>query len=121
MSQPYGDQPGYSAQPGVPQPGVPQPGYGATPPGYGYPQEHPQASTVQILGIVGIFVGICSFIAWYMGAQAKKEIEAGAPYQWGGALKTGYLLGKVFSIIAICLIALYLIFVIVGLVFLSTQ
>ncbi len=50
---------------------------------YGQQPEHPQSQTVLILGIVGIFTGVCAFVAWYMGGQAKKEIEAGAPYQWG--------------------------------------
>ncbi|MFT3888215.1 MAG: hypothetical protein QM713_08650 [Arachnia sp.] len=63
--------------------------------------EHPQAQTVFILGIVGIFTGIPAYIAWYLGAQARKEIAAGAPFRWEGNLKTGYLLGKVFGIIGI--------------------
>jgi|GEM_PF-6433927 len=89
-------QPGYGYQ----QPPV-QPGYGYQQPYYGYrpPAEHPQAQTVLILGILGFFTGVCAFIAWYMGAQARKEIAAGAPYPWAGSLKTGHLLGKVFGII----------------------
>ena len=105
-------QPGGYGQPdpnyGQQDPNYGQPAYGA-PGGYGAPQEHPQAQTVFILGIVGIFVGIVSFIAWYMGGQAKKEIAAGAPYAFEGKLKTGYLLGKVFSIIYIVVIVLYII------------
>jgi len=93
--------------------GQPQQPYGAAQPyqqPYAYaPAEHPQAQTVFILGIVGIFVGIIPFIAWYLGAQAKKEIEAGAPYPFEGKLKTGYLLGKVFSIIYLVIIALYIV------------
>ena len=89
--QPSYGQPSYGSpeQPsayGAPQQpyGQPQQPYGAAQPyqqPYGYQQtvEHPQAQTVFILGIVGIFVGIIPFIAWYLGAQAKKEIEAGAP------------------------------------------
>ena len=100
-AQPYG-------QPGQPPYGQPSYGYG------GMPVEHPQASTVQILGIVGIFVGVCAFIAWYMGGQAKKEIQAGAPYPWDGKLKTGYMLGKVFSIIYLVVLVLYVIVIIVG-------
>ncbi len=114
----YGQQPGYGAQPYGQQPGYgqqsgyePQPGYGQ-PAGYGMQApygagEHPQASTVQVLGFVGIFVAIVPFIAWYMGGQAKKEIEAGAPYRFDGPLKTGYMLGKIFSIIHIVGIVLY--------------
>ena len=77
-----------------------QPGYG---PGGA---EHPQAQTVLILGILGFFTSITSFIGWYMGGQAKKEIEAGAPYRWDGNLKTGYVLSKVLSIISIVAIAI---------------
>ena len=83
-------------------------------PSYGYSgyqvTEHPQSQTVFILGIIGIFTGITSFIAWYLGGQAKKEIEGGAPYLWGGNLKTGYTLGKVFGIISIAVWALVILF-----------
>ena len=112
MSQPggYGQpDPQQSPNYGYGQPAG-QPGYGAV----GGAQEHPQTQTVFILGIVGIFVGIVPFIAWYMGGQAKKEIEAGAPYAWEGTkLKTGYMLGKVFSIIYIVLIVFYIILMII--------
>ena len=76
--------------------------------------EHPQATTVLILAILGLFTsGICSWIAWYMGGQAKKEIEAGAPFRWDGNLKTGYILGKVFGIIAIIGVVLAIIALII--------
>ena len=107
----YAD-PGYSSQQQPPtygQPyGQPQPMYGVAP----YPQapysrpEHPQSQMVFIMGILGIFTGVTAFIAWYMGGQAKKEIAAGAPYEWGGQLKTGYILGKIFAIISIVSIGL---------------
>lgn len=75
--------------------------------GYG-PQgaEHPQAQTVLILGILGFFTAITAYIGWYMGGQAKKEIENGAPYRWDGNLKTGYLISKILSIISIVGVAL---------------
>lgn len=63
--------------------------------------EHPNAGTVLILAIVGIIVPFVSFIAWYMGARAKKEIANGAPYYWGGQLRTGYLVAKIYSILVI--------------------
>ncbi|CAI9400466.1 hypothetical protein [Aestuariimicrobium sp. T2.26MG-19.2B] len=81
---------------------------------YGTTAEHPKAQSVFILGIVGIFVGICSWIAWYQGGQAKKEIAAGAPYAFDGNLKTGYLLGKIFGIIYIVGIALYIVIAIIA-------
>lgn len=71
--------------------------------------EHPKAQTVFIMGIIGIFVAILAFVAWYMGAQAKKEIAAGAPYKFEGNIKTGYMLGKVFSILYIVGIVIYVI------------
>lgn len=86
---------------------------------YGAPMylaEHPQATTVLVLGIVGIFVGLLSFVAWYMGGKARKEIQAGAPYLWDGSLKTGYYLGKVFGIIYIMGIALWILIVILAVV-----
>lgn len=84
--------------------------------GYTQGGEHPQTQTVFILGIVGIFVGICAWIAWYQGGKAKKEIEAGAPYQWAGNLKTGYTLGKVFGILYIVGGAIYLVATVIAVV-----
>lgn len=63
--------------------------------------EHPQATAILILGIVGYFMPIIPFIAWYMGYNAKKEIENGAPYRWGGIIVAGYYLGIVRSILSI--------------------
>jgi hypothetical protein len=109
-ASPYGGSAPYGAPASYPQGVAPTP---STPYSYGgysgnpYAQgEHPQTQIVFILGIVGIFTGIPAFVAWYMGAQARKEIQAGAPYRWEGNLKTGYLLGKVFGIISIVGIAL---------------
>ncbi|PID98001.1 MAG: hypothetical protein CSA83_01950, partial [Actinomycetales bacterium] len=64
-------------------------------------REHPQATVILALSIVGIFIFFGSFIAWYLGNNAKKEIEAGAPYVWAGHLKVGYTVGMVLSIIYI--------------------
>ncbi len=75
-------------------------------------QEHPQAQTIFILSLIGIPVNILAWVAWYMGAKAKKEIETGAPYVWDGNLKNGHLLGKIFGIIHIAVVAIY--FVSVG-------
>ena len=77
--------------------------------------EHPKAQTVFILSIVGIFVGICAPIAWYMGVQAKKEVAA-QPGQWSseGNLKTGTLIGKIFTILWIIGIVLWIVMMIVA-------
>jgi hypothetical protein len=113
-ASPYGGSTPYGAPASYPQGVAPAPptpysygGYSGNPYAQG---EHPQTQIVFILGIVGIFTGIPAFVAWYMGAQARKEIQAGAPYRWEGNLKTGYLLGKVFGIVSIVGIALAVVF-----------
>ncbi len=76
-------------------------------------QQHPKAQTVFYLGIAGIFVGILAFVAWYMGGQAMKEVAANpGVYTAEGNLKTGYMLGKIFSIIYIVLTVLYIVIMI---------
>jgi uncharacterized membrane protein YjgN (DUF898 family) len=77
--------------------------------------ERPKAQTVFILSIVGIFVGICAPIAWYMGVQAKKEVAA-QPGQWSseGNLKTGTMIGKIFTILYIIGIVLWIVMMIVA-------
>lgn len=79
VQRPY--EPVGSAQPGYSGPAIQQPGYngGAQYPGYGGGAQHPQAQTVFILSLVGIFINICAFIAWFMGAKAKKEISREHP------------------------------------------
>lgn len=63
-------------------------------------RDHPNTQLVFILGVVGIFANVLSLVAWYLGAQARKEIRAGAPYHWEGKLKAGYLVGKVIGILS---------------------
>ncbi len=105
----------YEQQQGQYQAATPAP-YGA---GYGQPygavaQEHPQGTIVLVLGIVGIFVGICAPIAWILGNKALGEIRAsGVTYSNESQIKTGRMLGKVFTIIYIVLIVLYIVFFIV--------
>ena len=103
MSSPYDPSQQQTGQPGPPTPmtrassrASPAPApirpaarhpAAAYPPGGGAPapygqsygvatQEHPQGTTILVLGIVGIFVGVCAPIAWYMGSKAQKEIAA---------------------------------------------
>lgn len=67
--------------------------------------DHPQATTVLVLGIASLFVGVLSFVGWYMGRNALSEIRQGAPYKDGGSLKTGYILSVVISIIQLVTLA----------------
>ncbi len=81
--------------------------------------EHPRAQVVLVLSIIGIIFGVLSglfigtllgglfsYIAWFLGAQAKKEIEQGTPYLWGGSLQVGYWIAKISGIVFIALFLL---------------
>ena len=137
------DQPGsnpYQPPPGQPPPGQYPPGQypasGSTPAPYGQQppapygqqppapygqqsygvatQEHPQGTIIFVLGIVGIFVGVCAPIAWWLGNKTLREITAsGASFSNVSQIRTGRMLGKVFTIIYIVLIVLYIVFFIV--------
>lgn len=102
---PYGEQ--------QPNPyGQPQPGsYGQQPPGYppayGYgqqqyaPQDHPQATLILILGILGLVAcQVLSPFAWIMGNRVVKEIDA-SQGQLGGrsTANAGRICGMVGSIL----------------------
>jgi hypothetical protein len=140
MSNPYDQnpqgQPGsnpYQPTPGQPPPGQQYPGgsapYGqSSPTPYGQPspvpygqpyggvatQEHPQGTMIFVLGIIGIFVGVCAPIAWYLGNKTLREIAAsGASYSNVSQIRTGRMLGKVFTIIYIVFIVLYIVALIV--------
>src|SRR5829696_4784855 len=60
--------------------GQPPAQYGQQPYGVGG-GEHPQGTMILVLGIIGIFVGVCAPIAWYFGNKTLREITAsGANY-----------------------------------------
>jgi len=93
--------------------GQPPAAYGQQP--YGMTTgEHPQGTIIFVLGIIGIFVAVCAPIAWYMGNKTLREVTAsGATPSNLSQIKTGRMLGKVFTIIYIVLIALYILFFII--------
>src|ERR671916_425806 len=121
-ANPY-EQPGgqYPPAPGQQQYPASQPSpYGQPPAQYGQQQygmaggEHPQGTMIFVLGIVGIFVGVCAPIAWYLGNKTLREITAsGANYSNVSQIRTGRMLGKVFTIIYIVFIVLYIIALVV--------
>lgn len=78
-------------------PPSPYPPYGAPPPLPGYRPDHPQTTTILILGIVGVSVfQLCAPIAWYLGNKAKAEIEASNGALGGlGTVNLGRILGIV--------------------------
>jgi hypothetical protein len=87
------------------QPSGPYGGYGVSPSGvpWGPPPDHPQATTVLILGILSF--ALCQVLApfaWVMGKRALVEIDASGG-RWGarGQVQVGYVLGIVGTVILI--------------------
>ncbi|BCK59034.1 DUF4190 domain-containing protein [Nocardia wallacei] len=78
----------------------PPPQYG----GYGYlpyqPPEHPQATTILILGIVSLLCGVVGPFAWVMGRRVLNEID-GSGGMYGGRTnaQVGYVLGIVSTVL----------------------
>lgn len=109
---------------GAPVPGLPGVNYA---PSGAYPitsPEHPQSTMVLIFSILGLVgLGFMLPVAWYMGAQAKKEIDGQhqqgvAAYRWDGSqLKIGYLIGKwgtivggIMAVVSIIVMILFFVF-----------
>lgn len=89
---------GYGPPPGPYGGGYPQ-GYG-----YGMPQQdHPDATTVLVLGILGLVVcGIIAPFAWSKGNKALQEIEASGRTIGGhGMVQAGRICGIVGTILLI--------------------
>jgi hypothetical protein len=86
--------------------------------GYSAPAgDHPQGTTIFVLGIVGIFFTICAPIAWYLGSRALKEIKAsGTTYNNQQQIVIGRTLGIIFTILAIIGLVLAVFFVIIAVV-----
>jgi hypothetical protein len=85
-----------------PRMSYPPPAYGY--PGYGPPPpDHPQTTTVLILGIIGlVFCQFCAPFAWVMGKKALNEIDAsGGAIGGRGNVQVGYVLGIIGSVVLI--------------------
>jgi hypothetical protein len=114
LSSPPGNQSGPAGGWGAPPPG-PGPGYGQQPPGYGYGQQppgygygygqpvnHPQGTTILVLGILGLVVcGILGIFAWSMGNKAKAEMSAqpGVVFANEGQITAGRICGMISTIL----------------------
>ncbi|MGN6693539.1 MAG: DUF4190 domain-containing protein [Aquihabitans sp.] len=116
---------------------APAPGYGpggssgagyAPPAGYGYgpsgsyggyapARDHPQGTTILVLGICAWAVcGLCAPFAWVMGNNALKEIDRNpSAYSNRGMVQAGRILGMIYSILALLGIAFVIVLVIIGL------
>lgn len=79
------------------------------------PPDHPQSITVLVLGIVGIMgIWVTSPIAWYLGNQALREIDA-QPGRYGRRdfVNIGRILGIVGTVllgVGVGVLALFLLF-----------
>ncbi len=95
--------------------GYPQQGYGG---GYGGQVEHPQGTTVLILGILGLVTcQILGPFAWSMGNKALEEIDRDpARYSNRSTINTGRILGMVATI----LLGVYLVGGVLYVIFLFT-
>ena len=125
---PYGEQ-----QPPNPY-GQSAPGYGQQPPGYppyqaygqqpGYgPRDHPQATLILILGIIGLVAcQVLSVFAWVMGNRVVREIDA-SNGQLGGrsTANAGRICGIIGTAFLALSILLVLLFVVVGIAGMSTS
>lgn len=69
-------------------------------------EEHPQGVVILILGILGFFVPVVSFVAWYLGSKARVELDA-APgrYRNEDFVRIGRVLGIVASVLTLVSIA----------------
>jgi hypothetical protein len=128
--QPPAPPPGASDDPGwrrehspygAPPPGSgPPPGYrayGPPPAGqFGAAIEHPQGTTILVLGILGLVVcQVIGPIAWAMGARAQKEIDLDpARYTNRGNVVAGKILGIVATVLLVVSVVVWI--AIIGLI-----
>jgi hypothetical protein len=89
-----------------------------TPPPYQYPpqqpygwgpREHPQGTTVLILGILSLAVcGLLGPFAWSMGHSALQEIDANpSAYSNRGLVLAGYICGIIASCLLILMVVVF--------------
>ena len=115
--QPGAQPPGPGGYPPAGPGGYPPPGYG----GYTQQMQHPQGTTILVLGILSLVVcGLLGPFAWSMGNKALKEIDAsGVVYANRGQVQAGRICGIVSSVLIILSIVLIILLLMAG-VFLGT-
>ena len=93
----------------------PYPPYGQGPPQYGYPPpgygvEHPQGTTVLVLGILSLVIcGLLGPFAWTMGNRALAEIDAAPPgyFRNRGNVTAGRICGIVATTLMIVAVVVF--------------
>lgn len=104
-----------AADEATPPPAAPYPGYGSAPamsPGYatGAQAEHPQGTTVLVLGILGLVCcTILAPVAWYMGQKTLNEIDASpTTYTNRQTVNIGRILGIIGTVLLVLVAVFYL-------------
>lgn len=97
----------------------PPPGYGNPPQGYPQlPPNHPQATTILVLGILGLVA--CGFLgipAWVMGNRALREIDASGGALGGrGQVQAGRICGIVATVFLILIIVAVIAFLVLAVI-----
>ncbi|MVU80173.1 DUF4190 domain-containing protein [Nocardia sp. ET3-3] len=79
-------------------------------------QDHPQAVTILILGILSLV--LCSLVgpvAWVLGSRARKEIrDSGGAIGGGGMVTAGWVCGIVSSCLMIGAIVFFVLLAVIG-------
>lgn len=110
---PYPPPAGFTP-PGYAPSGYSQPGYGYT--NYGVGQDHPQGTTVLVLGLLSlVFCAFTGPFAWSMGNRALRDIDA-EPHRYNN--RSTVVVGRIMGIITSCLLILGVLFF--GLIILIT-
>lgn len=110
---------GYQAPGGYQQPGAYPPPGGYQQPAYGGYQatvDHPQGTTILVLGILSIVCcGLLGPVAWIMGNNALKEIDA-RPGTYGnrGSVQAGRIIGIIASVLLIVGVVFYGLVIVLG-------
>ncbi|MFR9750584.1 DUF4190 domain-containing protein [Nocardia sp. 004] len=86
--------------------------------GYGPPQDHPQATTILILGILGLV--LCQVLgpfAWVMGKRTLTEIDAsGGAIGGRGVVQAGYICGIIATVLLGLVLVPFVVLLMVGII-----
>ena len=95
------------------------PPYPSSPPASPFPPvppDHPQATTILVLGIIGhLLCGLTSPFAWVMGAKARREIKASNGAIGGSTQVTiGWAMGIVGCVQLLLVLAYFGVIIVLG-------
>ena len=107
-----------SSMPPPPPPSGPPAGgqpYGYQPYGAGRPAEHPQGTTILILGILSLVVcGLLGPVAWNMGNKALREMDSNPQVQYSN--RGNVTAGRICGIIGTAFLALGVVFIVIAII-----